>query len=109
MERCLRRLEARTMLREVSFELGSRIWASRASYADDLVALFATSRMRVTFVSAAERATLRNIMKAKKKPLTKLTPDDLGVDMTTTLEVLEVTEPPKRVGGAKVESVEEVR
>ncbi|KAJ1569384.1 hypothetical protein HK405_005727 [Cladochytrium tenue] len=53
-------------------------------------------------------ATLPNIMKAKKKPLTKVTPADLGVDVTPTLEVLEVTEPPKRVGGAKVESVDEL-
>ncbi|KAJ3327614.1 hypothetical protein HDU76_011431 [Blyttiomyces sp. JEL0837] len=53
-------------------------------------------------------ATLPNIMKAKKKPLTKLTPKDLGVDITPRLQVLSVSEPPKRVGGGKVESVEEL-
>jgi electron transfer flavoprotein beta subunit len=53
-------------------------------------------------------ATLPNIMKAKKKPLKKITPADLGVDVTPRLEILEVSEPPKRVGGGKVESVDEV-
>ena len=41
-------------------------------------------------------------MKAKKKPIEKLTPQDLGVDLTPILETLKVAEPPKRVGGAKV-------
>lgn len=41
-------------------------------------------------------------MKAKKKPIEKLTPSDLGVDLTPRIEVLKVTEPPKRVGGTKV-------
>ncbi|KAJ3086645.1 hypothetical protein HK102_012763, partial [Quaeritorhiza haematococci] len=53
-------------------------------------------------------ATLPNIMKAKKKPMAKLSPKDLGVDITPTLELLEVTEPPKRQGGRKVESVDEL-
>jgi hypothetical protein len=41
-------------------------------------------------------------MKAKKKPIEKLTADDLGVDLTPVLETIKVTEPPKRVGGGKV-------
>nr|KAJ3423256.1 hypothetical protein HK105_007592 [Polyrhizophydium stewartii] len=53
-------------------------------------------------------ATLPNIMKAKKKPLTKITPADLGVDITPSIDVLSVSEPPKRVGGKKVESVDEL-
>ncbi|KXS13628.1 electron transfer flavo protein, beta subunit [Gonapodya prolifera JEL478] len=53
-------------------------------------------------------ATLPNIMKAKKKPLAKLTPKDLGVDITPRLEILEVAEPPKRSGGRKVESVDDL-
>ena len=47
-------------------------------------------------------ASLPNIMKAKKKPLEKLTPSDLGVDLTPRLETVKVTEPPKRQGGGKV-------
>jgi len=47
-------------------------------------------------------ASLPNIMKAKKKPIEKLTPADLGVDLTPVLETIKVTEPPKRVGGGKV-------
>lgn len=47
-------------------------------------------------------------MKAKKKPVEKLKPADLGVDLTPILETLKVTEPPKRVGGSKVQSVDEL-
>ncbi|KAI0061762.1 electron transfer flavoprotein beta subunit [Artomyces pyxidatus] len=53
-------------------------------------------------------ASLPNIMKAKKKPIEKLTPADIGVDLTPVLETLKVTEPPKRVGGGKVENVDEL-
>ena len=53
-------------------------------------------------------ATLPNIMKAKKKPLTKLTPKDLEVDVTPRQQILKVSEPPKRQGGGKVASVEEL-
>lgn len=53
-------------------------------------------------------ASLPNIMKAKKKPLEKLSPSELGVDITPRLEVLKVAEPPKRVGGQKVENVDEL-
>lgn len=41
-------------------------------------------------------------MKAKKKPIEKLTPADLGVDLDPLLETITVREPPKRVGGGKV-------
>ena len=44
-------------------------------------------------------ATLPNIMKAKKKTLTTLTPDALGVDVTPRLTTLKVLEPAKRKGG----------
>lgn len=47
-------------------------------------------------------------MKAKKKTVEKLTPADLGVDLTPVLETLKVSEPPKRVGGGKVENVDEL-
>jgi electron transfer flavoprotein alpha/beta subunit len=41
-------------------------------------------------------------MKAKKKPIEKLTPADLGVELTPLLETITVKEPLKRVGGGKV-------
>ena len=41
-------------------------------------------------------------MKAKKKPMEKLSASDLGVDLAPRLETLKVAEPPKRVGGGKV-------
>ena len=53
-------------------------------------------------------ATLPNIMKAKKKPLTKTTPKELEVDITPRQQVVQVVEPPKRQGGGKVGSVEEL-
>jgi electron transfer flavoprotein beta subunit len=51
---------------------------------------------------------LPNIMKAKKKPLDTLTPDELGVDVTPTLTVLKVEEPPQRSSGIKVADVSEL-
>ncbi|ESK95628.1 electron transfer flavoprotein beta-subunit [Moniliophthora roreri MCA 2997] len=53
-------------------------------------------------------ASLPNIMKAKKKPLEKFKPEDLGVDLSPQMETIKVTEPPKRVGGVKVASVDEL-
>ncbi len=53
-------------------------------------------------------AKLPDIMKAKKKPLDVLSPEELGVDFTPRLEILKVTEPPKRQGGIKVETVDEL-
>jgi len=41
-------------------------------------------------------------MKAKKKPVEKLTTTELGIDLTPRLETIKVAEPPKRVGGGKV-------
>jgi len=53
-------------------------------------------------------ATLPNIMKAKKKPLDILTPDELGVDVTPRLKTLKVSEPLKRAAGIKVADVAEL-
>ncbi|KAG8860909.1 hypothetical protein FRB96_003644 [Tulasnella sp. 330] len=53
-------------------------------------------------------ASLPNIMKAKKKKIEKVSAKDLGVDLIPKLETIKVTEPPKRVGGAKVETVDEL-
>ena len=52
--------------------------------------------------------TLPNIMKAKKKPLETIKPDQLGVDIAPRLKTLKVEEPPKRKAGVKVESVDEL-
>ena len=49
--------------------------------------------------------TLPNIMKAKKKQLDTLKPEDLGVDVTPRLKTLKVTEPAKRGAGVKVADV----
>ena len=53
-------------------------------------------------------ASLPNIMKAKKKPLDVLSPADLGVDMTPSIEVLSVEPPAEREAGIIVETVEEL-
>ncbi|KAK9514169.1 hypothetical protein VZT92_027655 [Zoarces viviparus] len=53
-------------------------------------------------------ATLPNIMKAKKKKIAKVNPADLGLDMTSRLEVVRVDEPPQRLAGVKVETVEDL-
>ncbi|WP_114393298.1 electron transfer flavoprotein subunit beta/FixA family protein [Oleisolibacter albus] len=53
-------------------------------------------------------ASLPNIMKAKKKPIETIDPAALGADFTPRLKTLKVTEPPKRQGGVKVGSVQEL-
>jgi len=49
--------------------------------------------------------TLPNIMKAKKKPLETIKPEDLGVDVAPRLKTLKVVEPAKRSAGVKVPDV----
>ncbi|WCT26764.1 electron transfer flavoprotein subunit beta/FixA family protein [Acidovorax temperans] len=49
--------------------------------------------------------TLPNIMKAKKKPLETVKPEDLGVDVTPRLKTLKVAEPAGRKAGIKVADV----
>lgn len=53
-------------------------------------------------------ASLPNIMKAKKKDLAVTKPEDYGVSITPRLSVIKVAEPPKRQGGGKVSSVDEL-
>lgn len=51
-------------------------------------------------------ATLPNIMKAKKKPIKKITPADLGVDVTPRQQVLSVEDPPTRQAGSILADVD---
>lgn len=51
---------------------------------------------------------LPNIMKAKKKPLDVLSPDELGIEITPRLKILKVVEPAKRSAGVKVADVAEL-
>jgi electron transfer flavoprotein beta subunit len=53
-------------------------------------------------------ASLPNIMKAKKKQIDQMTPEELGVDVAPRLATLKVDEPPKRQSGVKVGSVAEL-
>lgn len=46
-----------------------------------------------------------NFQKAKKKKIANMKPADLGVALTSQLEVLRVDEPPQRQAGMKVETV----
>ncbi len=53
-------------------------------------------------------AKLPDIMKARAKPLATLTPAELGVELTTRTNILNVAEPVKRKGGGKVKDVAEL-
>jgi len=53
-------------------------------------------------------ASLPNIMKAKKKPLDTKSPSDYGVDTAPRLKTLNVSEPPVRQAGIKVEDVDQL-
>ncbi|MBV8615217.1 MAG: electron transfer flavoprotein subunit beta/FixA family protein, partial [Acetobacteraceae bacterium] len=53
-------------------------------------------------------ASLPNIMKARKKPIATMKPDELGVDPAPRLTTIKVSDPPKRQAGQKVGSVAEL-
>ena len=53
-------------------------------------------------------ASLPNIMRAKKKTIDMLTPDELGVDVTPRLETLKVEEPEAREAGVIVADAAEL-
>ena len=53
-------------------------------------------------------ASLPNIMKAKSKPLAIKAPADYGVDTAPRLQILKVSEPPRRHAGVKVVDVDEL-
>jgi electron transfer flavoprotein beta subunit len=53
-------------------------------------------------------ASLPNIMKAKKKPVETMKPEDLGVDPAPRLQYLKFEEPPRRQAGVKVASAAEL-
>ncbi|SDU37447.1 electron transfer flavoprotein subunit beta/FixA family protein [Halopseudomonas salegens] len=53
-------------------------------------------------------ASLPNIMKAKKKPLETLKPEDLGVSVKACVKTLKVEAPAARSAGIKVKTVDEL-
>ncbi|MGI9296706.1 MAG: electron transfer flavoprotein subunit beta/FixA family protein [Gammaproteobacteria bacterium] len=53
-------------------------------------------------------ATLPNIMRARKKQIEELTPEELGIDPSPRLKILKVSEPPPRKPGRKVADAEEL-
>ena len=53
-------------------------------------------------------ASLPNIMKAKKKPLETLKPEELGVSTSSTLSTVKVEAPAARSAGIKVKTVDEL-
>lgn len=53
-------------------------------------------------------ASLPNIMKAKRKPLVVITPDELGVTVASNISLLRVDPPAERQAGIKVGSVDEL-
>jgi electron transfer flavoprotein beta subunit len=53
-------------------------------------------------------AKLPDIMKARAKPLATLTAAELGVELATRTNILNVAEPAKRKGGGKVKDVAEL-
>ena len=53
-------------------------------------------------------ASLPNIMKAKQKPIEKISPSDLNIEIKQRLKTLKVTEPPKKESGIKIDSVRQL-
>jgi electron transfer flavoprotein beta subunit len=53
-------------------------------------------------------ASLPNIMKAKKKQIDVVTPNDLEVDVSSNLKTINVAPPEERAEGIKVETVQDL-
>jgi electron transfer flavoprotein beta subunit len=53
-------------------------------------------------------ASLPGIMKARKKEMKEIPIADLGIDVAPRLRILKLETPPKRTGGRKVGSVQEL-
>ena len=53
-------------------------------------------------------ASLPNVIKAKQKPMTTITPENLGVDISPRTVILKTAEPPVRKSGIKVKDVAEL-
>ena len=53
-------------------------------------------------------ASLPNIMKAKKKEITEINPEDLNISIEKNIEVVKVSEPSQREAGVKVETIDEL-
>jgi electron transfer flavoprotein beta subunit len=53
-------------------------------------------------------ASLPNIMKAKRKPLDVKVANEMGVELTSRIELLKVEEPQQRQGGVMVENVDQL-
>ena len=51
---------------------------------------------------------LPNLMMARKKPIETINAAELGIDVNPRLNLLQVSEPPARKAGIKVDSVEEL-
>ncbi len=75
----------------------------------------ATKRIKLPAIVTADLrlnepryASLPGIMKAKRKQLDTMTPDDLGVDVTPKVKVLAYEAPEERAAGQIVESVDEL-
>ena len=53
-------------------------------------------------------ASLPNIMKAKKKPMEIVSPEELGVDVSPRLEIVKTEEPPERSAGIILEDLNDL-
>ena len=51
---------------------------------------------------------IKNITAAKKKPISEIKIEDLGLDTKPKFKILEITEPPVKKGGIKVKDVDEL-
>ena len=102
--------EGKSLYRSTSYEP----WLCLPTFYHLVLSLLLNTCITSPFCSADLRlnqpryATLPNIMKAKSKVIKKLTPEDLKVEIKSDIEVVKVTEPPKRKAGVLVSSVDEL-
>ncbi len=98
-----------TFASEVKLEGGQAIVTSEVDGGLKTIALHLPAVITADLrLNEPRYASMPNIMKAKKKPLEKMTPADIGVEITQTQETLKVEPPQERQGGIKVASITEL-
>jgi electron transfer flavoprotein beta subunit len=70
-----------------------------------MISIFSRTDLRL---NQPRYATLPNIMKVRSKVIKKVTPEELNVELRSDIEIVQVTEPPKRKAGVILFSVDEL-
>ena len=94
----------KTELQDGKIEVGREIDGGEQTLLLNLPAIVTTDLR----LNEPRYASLPNIMKAKKKPIDIVTPEELNVDISSGIQLIKVSPPEERLAGVKVDSVAEL-